>query len=227
MNLLVIDDDKNFLEYIKQKILIYSFQKNIDLNIETFSTIPQDIPTDVDAFFLDIEIGEKNIYPYMDKIRASNMNIPIVILSNYDFYIIKSVKYNIFDFIRKRKLDKELYDTLDRMIPYINKTSPSIYTKINGTYIRIRLADIVYIKVSSHNSELFTIYKYFDIDKDIKKILGNEYNYFTRVHRSYFINMLYLQKIQNNTITLTNEVVIPVGKTYKENLLKEYINRNL
>lgn len=169
MNLLVIDDDKNFLEYIKQKILIYSFQKNIDLNIETFSTIPQDIPTDVDAFFLDIEIGEKNIYPYMDKIRASNMNIPIVILSNYDFYIIKSVKYNIFDFIRKRKLDKELYDTLDRMIPYINKTSPSIYTKINGTYIRIRLADIVYIKVSSHNSELFTIYKYFDIDKDIKK----------------------------------------------------------
>lgn len=39
--------------------------------------------------------------------------------------------------------------------------------------------------------------------------------------------MRYLQKIQNNTITLTNEVVIPVGKTYKENLLKEYINRNL
>ena len=227
MKFLIVDDDKNFLEYIRQKFLMYSFQKNVDLDIETLSTIPHDIPTDVDAFFLDIEIGKKTIYPYMDKIREYNLSIPIVILSNYDFYIMKSVKYNIFDFIRKRKLDKELYDTLNRIIPYINKTSPSICIKINGSYVRIRLADIMYIKVSSHNSEIFTTYKCFDINKDIKKILDNEYNYFTQIHRSYFVNMHYLQKIQNNTITLINEVVIPIGKTYKENLINEYINQHL
>lgn len=227
MNFLIVDDDKNFLECLKQKILIYSFKKNIDLNIKISNIIPQNIPTDIDAFFLDIEIGQTKIYPYIKKIREKNLTIPIIILSNYDYYIVESVKYNIFDFIRKRKLDAELYDTLFRLITYINTTIPFIFIKSNGSFIRIKLADIIYIKVSSHNSIIFTQLKSYDIDKDVKKIFENNLSYFVRVHRSYFINIYYLKKIKRDTITLTNEVIIPIGKTYKKNLISRYTNINL
>lgn len=47
-----IDDDKDFLEKFKYLIVKYSFKKNIDITTLTSTVIPENLPSNIDAFFL-------------------------------------------------------------------------------------------------------------------------------------------------------------------------------
>ena len=52
-------------------------------------------------------------------------------------------------------------------------------------------------------------------EKKIHKKLGNE---FVQCHKSYLVNLNNVICIKENTIELKNEVTLPIGNKYKQNL---------
>lgn len=214
MKFCCIDDDKDFLLELKNKIIEYSIKKNLDLKLEILSEIPKNIPVDVDAFFLDVKFNNKDIFDFVDTIRQKDISVPIIILSNYDFYVNKSVKFNIFDFIRKRHFDNEITATLERLVIYLEKLLPIIFIKTNDYEKYLKVKDIVYIETFSHETVINTINDSLTVRKDTKNILKDKSRYFIRIHRSYYINPLFVQNKNKNSISLTNGVFIPIGRKY-------------
>lgn len=218
MNYFCLDDDIDFLNKLQEKLLSFSIQENIDMKVNISTSIPLEVPSDVDAYFLDIEFPDDNIFQFIEKIRLKDLMVPIIIISNYDHYVLDSVKYNIFDFIRKKYFQEEFKQTLNRLIIYQEKLLPTLLIKNEGIQSSIKVREIAYIETYSHNTILHTIDDYIDLKKDTKYILGDNQKFFVRVHRSYFVNPIYVQAISNDELFLKNNIKIPVGKKYQESV---------
>ena len=48
---------------------------------------------------------------------------------------------------------------------------------------------------------------------------------FMRIHRSYIINLRYVKEVSKTRVTMENNVILPIGELYKENL-NNYLLRN-
>ena len=220
-----IDDDKDFLEKFKYLIVKYSFKKNIDITTLTSTVIPENLPSNIDAFFLDVEIGEQKIFPFVEKIRNENLSIPIIIMSNYDFYVMDSVKYNIFDYIRKRRLIDEINITLDKVTNYLHCLLPRIIFNYMGDLISIQIRDIYYVQLFSHKIKIITNKKTYEVNKDFKHVFADYCKYLIQVHKSYYINPCYLKSLKNDSVILEKNILVPLGMKYKKNIRTYFIKQ--
>jgi DNA-binding LytR/AlgR family response regulator len=83
------------------------------------------------------------------------------------------------------------------------KLSEILYIKGDGVYLRI------YYTAKNYYSTLSTF------DQILKKI---PYSKFARCHKSYIINLMHLKKIGKTECNLTDNITIPITKTYRENI---------
>lgn len=224
MKFCCIDDDGLFLSLFKNFIIKYSIQWNLDIKTINFMTVPLDIPNDIDAFFLDVEIGRDTIFSFIERIRENNLLVPIIIISNHDIHIFNTVKYNIFDYIRKDKIEKDLPSTLDRLMKFIDKALPSITICYNGIVTRIKINDIKYVKLESHFTKIFTTNVNYEICKDMSSVFKDKLQFLIKIHRSYYINPIYLKHINRSTLILFDDIVLPIGKKYKNTLMEALLN---
>jgi len=60
--------------------------------------------------------------------------------------------------------------------------------------------------------------------KRMSEILPNDR--FVRIHRSYIVNMAFVKEIARMRVTLTDDIVLPIGESYKDDTQK-FINDRL
>lgn len=103
----------------------------------------------------------------------------------------------------------------------------------NDGFICISLDDILYVKSSNHYCFLYTNnneeIKIATPLKQLENIFDNKYFY--RCHRSYIVNLNYINMINTKTsiIYLVNEKEVPLSRRNKSELikyLKETYNQN-
>ena len=57
----------------------------------------------------------------------------------------------------------------------------------------------------------------------LKKWIEKLGDTFCQVHKSYILNTTYLQKVSGNQIFLNDEIIVPIGRAYKEHFVKKYL----
>lgn len=224
MNIYCIDDDKLFLEQLENRLIAYSIYENVDIHVETHTKIPDSIPTNIDAYFLDVKINEEKIFDFLSKVREQDIYVPIVMISNYDCYVYPSVKFHIFDFIRKKHLEQELTSTMKKLLRYIDVRNPAIVVKNKGEIIKIVLHQITYIEASSH----FTVINLINGEKvEVKRgaysIFKDQLKNFIRSHRSYYVNKNYILGVGANKVILLNNMEVPLGQKYKKDVERFFL----
>ena len=223
MKFFILDDDINFLNYVKNKITVFYKNKNINVELLCNTCIPKNISDDIDAYFLDVEIYNDTTFNFVDKIKNKNQFVPIIFFSNYDYYVNKSVKYFIFDFIRKSYFEDEFDDTLKRLTSYLDINQKKIIINNNRTITCIKLNEIFYIEAYSHNCIVHTMDNMYSFNKGIKEILNNNISKLLKIHRSYYINPNHVSSFSSNEVILKNNISLPIGKKYKNNLKNEIL----
>lgn len=172
-----------------------------------------------------MKIGTEKIFSFIENIREINLLVPVIIMSNYDMYVLDSVKYNIFDFIRKSKLDEELYDTLDRLLNYLKSALPYIVFKNDDVLKKLQIKDIVYVQLSSHQTTIYSQNECYVVNSDYHLIFKDCCDYLIQIHRSYYINPYYLILLKTNQVILSNNIYLPIGKKYKKIIMNYYMQK--
>lgn len=96
----------------------------------------------------------------------------------------------------------------------------ALFIKDKFKYTKLIIADILWIKSDGNYLEIHTTNK----DEIIRATLSNfierlnNHNFF-RTHKSYIVNLDYLQKFENSTVTI-GEAKIPISKNYMDELIK-------
>lgn len=232
MNCIIIED-----EVPAQEILISYIEKIPDLNLLGVfnSTLKANAIVQsetVDVLFLDINLPDISGMNYLKTLKKP----PIVVITTaYANYAAESFEYNsIIDYLVKpfnferflKSINKiDAGQTAVRRIQHqaikeITKNDESIFINVDKTLHKINLTDIVYVQ--SDRNYVTVVTKEFSlvfIDTLKKWTLHLKQDNFVQIHRSFIININYIEKL-TSSIVYINEEKIPVGKTYKNNLFK-------
>jgi DNA-binding LytR/AlgR family response regulator len=187
-----------------------------------------------DIAILDIQLGGKKTGIDLAKEIIKNHNFPYIFLtSNSDEQTIREVKaLNPPAYLIKPFTKEELYASIEIVLhnfseikPIITKQSEtslnSLFIKDKGVYKKVLLEDVLYLKSEHVYTELFLKNNRNQLIRtSLNSIINKLNSNFIRVHRSYVINIKFLDEI-NSTSLKINGNIIPIGNTYKNDLFNK------
>lgn len=180
----------------------------------------------VDVIFLDIQLPELNGIDFIKTL----VNPPlIVITSAYNEHAIEAFELTVFDYLLKPYSFQRFVKTLTRINVHFESDKPEhaistdkfIYVKENRQNVKVNIDDIVfiesqkeYVRIVCEKNEIKTK---LGISK-IEKLLSG--SLMLRVHRSFMVSLSKITSYTKNQIFI-NSHVIPIGKFYQKDVLKQ------
>ena len=229
MNCIIIDDDslvrkivEDFVKKTESLTLLHSLSnplKAIDI-LNTNETI--------DLIFLDIEMPEMTGIDFLNSLTTLPQ---VIIISSKEQYAIKAFDYDVTDYLLKpfdySRFIKAISKALSRQEKSrLRAKNDEIFIKHNSALIKLKYPEILWIEAMENYVVINTYDEKYMIHFTMRAIEEKlPTKQFLRVHRSYIINLNNIHSIGDNAINIktsmkaTNE--IPIGKMYKEKLLKE------
>jgi len=224
---IIIDDDEI------DRLTVVSFAKKFpELHIlGVFDCAEAAIPLlnkePIDILFLDIDMPELSGLEF----RKIASHVPICIfITAHPEHAVESFQLDTLDFIVKPvKLDR-FTQTMVRINDYMELRLKAslfessiggdvIYIKEGHEQTKVKLHDILYLEALKDYTKIVTSGKRHCVLSNIGTLLKEEnFSSFVRVHRSYAVQKQYIKRILTNEIQLNNDVLIPVGRSYKDNL---------
>lgn len=229
MNCIIIDDDKLsrvMLEKFLKKTGLLSLMGIFNNAIDAINFINK--KDNIDLIFLDIEMPEMTGMDFLESLK----NLPqIIITSSKKQYALEAFEYDVTDYILKPVTYPRLYKAVDKAFERYKEqnkeTNPQdgFFIKSNSTLVRLKYEDIFWVEALENYVGINTFKNKYTIHFTMKAI-ENELpdELFTRVHRSYIVNVSKIDLIEENTIVLKTakgKKTIPIGKSYKDKLMDD------
>lgn len=181
----------------------------------------------IDILFLDIDMPGLNGIEF----RKQALDIPVcVFITAHPEHAVESFQIETLDFIVKPlKLDR-FTQTVNRIEEFMEiklKASlfeasiggDTIYIKEGHEQTKVKLHEILYLEALKDYTLVITDKKRHCVLSSIGNLLKEDhFQSFIRIHRSFAVQKQYVQKINSTEIILNNNSVIPIGRSYKDNL---------
>ncbi|UUF15877.1 MULTISPECIES: LytR/AlgR family response regulator transcription factor [Flavobacterium] len=224
---IIVDDDEI------DRLTVLSFAKKFPILdiLGVFDSAEDALPfieeKKVDILFLDIDMPDLNGIEF----RKQALEIPVcVFITAHPEHAVESFQIETLDFIVKPlKLDR-FTQTLNRIEEFMEiklKASlfeasiggDTIYIKEGHDQTKVKLHEILYLEALKDYTLIITDKKRHCVLSSIGNLLKEDhFQSFIRIHRSYAVQKQFIQKMNSTEIILNNNVTIPVGRSYKENL---------
>ncbi|MBF4515004.1 response regulator transcription factor [Flavobacterium sp. ANB] len=224
---IIIDDDEI------DRLTVVSFAKKFPILdiLGVFESAEEALPfienQKIDILFLDIDMpGLSGI-----EFRKKALEVPACIfITAHPEHAVESFEIETLDFIVKPlKLDR-FAQTVSRIEEFMEiklKASlfeasiggDTIYIKEGHEQTKVKLHEILYLEALKDYTLIITNKKRHCVLSSIGNLLKEDhFQSFIRIHRSYAVQKQFIQKINSTEIILNNNIAIPVGRSYKENL---------
>ncbi len=97
-----------------------------------------------------------------------------------------------------------------------------IFVKNNYAFVKIRLADILYLEAENNYVQLVTAEKKLLLRLPLSQLIEKiHFKPLVRIHRSFAVNMSAIQSFTDQEIVV-NKTPLPIGRSYKEEFLKNF-----
>lgn len=229
MLIAICDDDLKFTETVKDHLLFYSGEHNIDFEISTFTSSKDliDSETKFNIAILDVEMLGCNGIELGKILREKNRHIVLMYITSHKKYLDEALNLNAARFFEKPIDSQRFYDGLDNALKRIDNTTIKFFLKDNNSSVRLNASDIVYVEIEPIGHRKTKVVTEDKIYISSSKITFWEENLisslFVRTHKSFIINMEYITKYENNIIQLDNRYNIPISRNYQTAVHKAFI----
>ncbi|PCE62629.1 LytR/AlgR family response regulator transcription factor [Sediminicola luteus] len=187
----------------------------------------------IDLIFLDIHLPKISgldfltILPYKPAIILTTA-FPDYALESYELDVVDYL-LKPFPFQRYLKAVSKASQLLENSKSQAPSEAPSVKTdsfllRSGHDLIRIDLGQLVYIKAGSDYCELHTIEKKYLSQEPLKTWnVKLDAKGFCQCHKSYLVGLVHIRKISGNQLYLNDGTLLPIGRAYKDKLLKGFI----
>lgn len=210
-----ICDDENVIRDKIEKICINETKKYCeDVVIQKYSDGREVLEKDFDILILDIEMEDVDGIVVKNYFQKRKKDTIIIFVTSHNEMMSQAFGVNVMGFVTKSYLDNQLQVMLDNAMKRVMNT-----VSIEGVDSRkvcyIQAEHIYNILHLENETEVSVRCSSADLEKMLE-VVG-----FIRVHRTYIINMAYVDHIKDKTV-LVNKREIPVSARLKSRLRKEY-----
>lgn len=223
LRIAVCDDETKILGDLSQKISeaflrtsskpeIYKTDNPIEL-LEYLSS------NSIDILFLDIDMPKISGMDIAQSLLDNDMKTILIFVTNHDALVYKSFKYHPFGFIRKSCLDDEIGAVVSSAIEEICKRRDTFSFKTNEGFYKVRISDILYFESDSNYLNLHSAERIYRIRATLSSV-ENELSQkgFIRTHKGFLVNQQHIYSIRSDDIVLSNEELLPIGRTNREGI---------
>ena len=181
----------------------------------------------IDILFLDIDMpGLSGV-----ELRKKANQVPACIfITSHPEFAVESFELETLDFIVKPlKLDR-FEQTVRRITDFFDIKNKAtlfessiggdvIYIKEGHEQTKVKLHEILYLEALKDYTLIITPQKRHCVLSSIGTLLKeNHFQSFIRIHRSFAVQKQFIHKINTQEIILNNNISIPIGRSYKDNL---------
>ena len=212
---IVVDDEPlavSLLGSYVEKIPFFELVFSTENPIEALEYIRKN---EADLIFLDIQMPELSGINFM---KIVGDKLKYILTTAYSEYALEGYEHNVIDYLLKPiSFDRFQKSALKAQERFPNETSQNSYffIKSSGQQHKINFDEILYVEsikdyvsIKTENQEYIVL----DTLKSLERQLSDR---FTRIHKSFIVNVDKIIRINPKTISLLSEIEIPMGETYK------------
>ena len=189
---------------------------------------------DVDLLFLDINMPQLT---GIDLVKTLSVKPNFIFTTAHPYYAVEGFELNAIDYLMKpiplERFMKAVNKVIDMQVGETSapekKKENFIFVKADKKLIKVNFDDILYIEglkdyviIRQKEGRVITLHTMKSLEAKLPDHI------FKRIHRSYIVNIGAIDAIVGNMIELKEKSQvkhIPIGKNYREELLK-VINKN-
>lgn len=224
---MVVDDDQVDRLIVQAYLEKYPFIKLIGAYENPAAALAAANNQRPDCLFLDIDMpGINGLH-----LREQLMHIPACIfITAYADYAVDSFELAALDFLVKPFTANRFEKTIARLQEYLTLRKKSdllshalgadtIFIKDGHNQVKLQLHDILYLEALNNYTSIVTSNRKYTVLSPISGLLKEKsFRSFVRIHRSYAVQKNFISKISADEVQVANNILLPVGRTYKESL---------
>lgn len=230
MNIAICDDEQLFLDTICHFIEEWSKQHGKKVRLFRFTNGDDLLHTywneGIDLIFLDVVMPLLNGIDTAKELRSNNQMVPIVFLTASREFAVDSYEVKALNYLLKPISKEKMFQLLDDFFKTFEKPKVTFAAQTALGFCKIIVDEVEYLEAQNkevhvHLSngttieirELFsTCEEFFSIDKG-----------FFKCHRSYLVNLSYVEQFNKNQVTTCNSV-LPIARNRYSLFKDAYFN---
>ena len=231
LKIAVCDDSRELLEKVEEIVLEYETMQKVPITVHTCTNADELLcsmkKTDFDLLILDIIMPGFTGMQAAHEIRKFNEEIKIIFLTSSREFAIESYAVDAYYYLLKPISRETLFPLLDKVIAQINSRQESCVIYSPMGIVRLPFEKIECLEI--YNKHLV----FHLSDGSRKETRGSLSDYeslflsrkeFLKIHRSYLLNMDYIQSMEAGEITTYSGKRFPVSRLLVKNIKAQYMN---
>lgn len=231
MKILICDDEQTHVNTLRIYIEEYMRSHHIRFEITATTDAAQILAMDkrFDLAILDIQMDALDGISLAKKLKKQNSRIALFFVTNYDEYQDDAMDLQAFRFFQKPFQTKRLYAGLDKAMEYIDGAYIDIFLSEKAVCQKVIVDDILYVTREGRKTSLITRQEEYTLSEKYDVFCEClPQRFFYPVHKSFFVNLHYVQRYSYTELILSNGVRIPIAPRRQSAFHKfwfEYLRR--
>ncbi len=213
------DDDMEVLHQINELLDRYRVDRNEDITYAAYQS-PFELLTEIekgirpDILFLDVVMPGQNGMDVAKEIRQYDTNMKIIFLTSSPEFAVESYTVGAYFYQLKPIWEESFFRLMDSVLAECEKKKKnSLILRSKDGITRIDLRQLEYCEVLGRKL-LFHLENGAVLESagSLDDLAGQlmQYSNFFRPHRSFLVNMEYIQNISSRSIKMVNDAEIPI-----------------
>lgn len=213
------DDDMEVLHQMNELLDRYRVERNEDITYAAFQS-PFELLTEIekgirpDILFLDVVMPGQNGMDVAKEIRQYDTNMKIIFLTSSPEFAVESYSVGAYFYQLKPIWEESFFRLMDAVLAECEKKKKnSLILRSKDGITRIDLQQLEYCEVLGRKL-LFHLENGAVLESagSLDDLAGQlmQYSNFFRPHRSFLVNMEYIQNISSRSIKMVNDAEIPI-----------------
>jgi len=230
LKIAVCDDEKIVRDGVRKCLDNYAMRRDIDIICHEFST-GLDFLRDRAHYhivIMDYRLSEDsrvNGLSIAKKLRSYDEDVHIIFLTGFPKVVFSSFEVDTFRFLVKPLEPEKLYKALDDYLKYMEHDNVSLIIKVDGVSTILNTKKIIYLEGMRKYANIHTDtgeIECREVLADVEKRLPPDV--FFRCHRSFVVNLKYIDAYDSDQVYLTNKQALPVSRKRLEAFKTAYIS---
>jgi len=230
----ICDDNIDELSNMVQLIDLYRTTKNFSCEYAVFPNGFELISVMekgkmFDIYCLDIIMPGFMGIDVAKEIRKFDKTAPIIFFTSSPEFALESYSVRAVNYVLKPITKEKLFFTLDEVLEQIKgkKDEDAIVVKSHEGIQKILISNLIFVEAMGRN----VLYhmpsgKVIECTESFSSVWDNlqKFGLFIKPHRSYIVNMQYIDTIENHQISLQNLKFVPVAQGKSKEIKQLYLN---
>lgn len=230
MRIAICEDNKEHAAILQGMVKRWAEHEKIEVDIGFYQSAEQFLffmkdEAHYDLAFLDIQMEKMNGLQLAKLIRKEDKTIFLIFTTGLKDYAVKGYEVSAFRYLVKPLQQNEVIDALTKANKLLEQSrKDAVIVTVNSEARRIYKNDLCYIEVDDHYIILHMKAEVIRFKAKLKEFEQQfEEPQFCKCHRSFIVNLHYVEKLSREGVLIENGEVLPISRARWDELNRCYM----